>query len=49
LSSGSLLARPWTGGADRLSGLRLDELLEDKRHRLAHDVDAAPGADGVDQ
>ena len=37
------------GGADRLGGLGLDELLEHERHRLAHEVDAAPGADGVEQ
>ena len=36
-------------GADRLRGLGLDELLEHERHRLAHDVDRAARAHGVEQ
>jgi hypothetical protein len=36
------------GGADRLAGLELDEFPEDERHRLAHDVDTAPGTHGVE-
>ena len=35
-------------GTDRLVGLEFDELLEDERHRLAHDVGAATGADGIE-
>ncbi len=38
-----------SGGADRLVGLELDELLEDERHRVAHNVGAAAAADGVEQ
>jgi len=36
-------------GADRLVGLEFDELLQDERHRVAHDVRTAAGADGVEQ
>jgi len=36
-------------GADGLGGFELDQLLEDERHGLAHDVDRPPGADGVEQ
>jgi hypothetical protein len=48
------VGRPGVGplvprGADRLVGLELDELLEDEGHRVAHDVGAAAGADGVEQ
>ena len=48
------VGRPLVGplvpaGADGLVGLELDQLLEDERHRLAHDVGAAAGADGVEQ
>lgn len=35
--------------ADRLARLQLDEFLKDECHRLAHDVLAAAGADGVKQ
>jgi hypothetical protein len=38
-----------SGGPDRLGRLEFDELLQDKRHRLAHDIDTAAGADGVEQ
>jgi hypothetical protein len=37
------------GGADRLGGLGLDELLEHERHRLAQDVERAAGAHRVEQ
>jgi hypothetical protein len=48
------VGRPGVGplvpaSADGLLGLELDELLEDERHRVAHDVGAAAGADGVEQ
>ena len=36
-------------GADGLGRLELDELLEDERHGLAHDVEAVSGADRVEQ
>lgn len=36
-------------GADGLLGLQLDQLLQDKRHRLADDVLTTAGADGVEQ
>ena len=36
-------------GADRLVGLELDELLGDEALCLADEVDAATGADGVEQ
>ncbi len=36
-------------GADGLLGIELDQLLEDEGHRVAHDVGAAAGADGVEQ
>ncbi len=42
---GALIAR----GADRLGGLKLDQLLQDERHRLAQDVRVATGADRVEQ
>jgi len=35
------------GRADGLAGFELDELLQDERHGLAHDVDAAARADGL--
>ncbi len=41
--------RSYRRRADRRGGLGLDELLEHERHRLAHDVDAAAGAHGVEQ
>jgi hypothetical protein len=36
-------------GADRLGGLDLDELLAHEGHRLAHEVQAAAGADGIER
>jgi len=45
----ALVAPLVPAGADRLVGLELDELLEDEGHRVAHDVGAATGADGVEQ
>ena len=46
---GALVAALVSGCADRLRRLDLDQLLEDKRHPSAHDVDAGAGADGVEQ
>ena len=36
------------GGADRLAGLELDELLEDEAHGLAQGVGAVAGADRLE-
>ena len=38
-----------SSGPDRLGRLELDKLLEDEGHRLAHDIGAAAGANGVEQ